>query len=152
MNKISLIIQREYLSRVRKKSFIIMTILAPLLFGGIFSATFLLNKVDTEKHTIAILDNTHLFENKFKNDDRLSFIYVDGNVDSLRLESKEKGYFGVLYIPGVQDPKILEKSVVLYSETQPGIDILGKIEHTIEKEINTSKYVAAGIEIGRAHV
>ena len=146
MNKISLIIKREYLARVRKKSFIIMTILAPLLFGGIFSASFLLNKVDNEKHTIAVVDNTNLFTSKFKNDERLNFIYLNGNVDSLRSMSKEMGYFGVLYIPGVTDPKILEKSVVLYSENQPGIDILNKIEHTIEKEINTAKYLAAGID------
>jgi len=139
MNKIALIIRREYLARVRKKSFIIMTILGPLLIGGLFTSSFLLNKVDTEKHTIVVVDPNHMFTNKFKNDQRLTFLYLDANVDSLRSQSKERGYFGVLFIPPEHDPKILERSVVLYSEKQPGIEILSKIEHTIEKEINAAK-------------
>src|SRR5436190_24177685 len=126
MNKVSLIIRREYLSRVRKKSFIIMTILGPLLIGGIFSATFLLNKVDTEKHTIVVSDQTHIFTGKFKSDERLQFIYLDESLDSLRAKSKDMGYFGVLYIPETDKLSLLEKSVVLYSETQPSLDILSK--------------------------
>ncbi|MCX6290281.1 MAG: ABC transporter permease [Bacteroidetes bacterium] len=146
MNKIFLIIRREYLSRVRKKSFIVMTILGPLLIGGIFAATFLLNKVDTEKHTIVVLDNTHLFANKFKSDERLNFIYLDQNLDSLRSQSKELGYFAVLYIPAIEKLELLEKSVTLYSETQPSIEIISKIKFSLEKEINAAKYVAAGID------
>ena len=49
MSKVGLIIRREYVSRVRKKSFIIMTILGPLLMGGIFASVFLLDKVDDEQ-------------------------------------------------------------------------------------------------------
>ncbi len=146
MNKVFLIIRREYLARVRKKSFIIMTILGPLLIGGIFSATFLLNKVDTEKHTIVVTDQTKLFIDKFKSDERLSFIYLDESLDSLRKKSKDLGYFGVLYIPATDKLNLLEKSVVLYSETQPSLDVLSKIKFTLEKEINAAKYVAAGID------
>ena len=146
MNKVSLIIRREYLSRVRKKSFIIMTILGPLLIGGIFSMTFLLNKVDTEKHTIVVADHTKLFNGKFKSDERLEFIYLDENLDSLRTKSNVLGYFAVLYIPETDNLGLLEKSVVLYSETQPSLDILSKIKFTLEKEINAAKYIAAGID------
>ncbi len=146
MNKIILIIRREYLARVRKRSFIIMTILGPLLIGGIFASTFLLNKADTEKHTIVVVDDTHLFTNKFKNDKRLEFIYRNDNLDSLRSNSKDMGYFGVLYIPATENLALLEKSVLLYSETQPSLDILSKIKFTLEKEINAAKYIAAGID------
>src|ERR1700704_2214434 len=110
MNKIFLIIKREYLSRVRKKSFIIMTILGPLLIGGIFSSAFLLNKVDTEKHTIVVVDKTNLFTGKFKDDERLEFIYLNENVDSLRAKSKQMGYSGVLFIPATENLSALEKS------------------------------------------
>lgn len=146
MNKIFLIIKREYLSRVRKKSFIIMTILGPLLIGGIFSLTFLLNKVDNEKHTIVVVDNTNLFTDKFKSDERIEFIYVNENLDSLRKKSKNLGYFGVLNIPAIDKLSLLEKSVTLYSETQPSLDIVSKIKFTLEKEINAAKYVEAGID------
>src|SRR6185295_15018584 len=146
MSKIPLIIRREYVTRVRKKSFIIMTILGPLLFAGIFASVFLLNKVDSEKHTIVIVDNSHLFEGKFKSDSRLAFIYLDENVDSLRAKSKDMGYFGVLFIPASDKIESLEKGVVLYSEAQPGFDIIEKIKFTIEKDIKNAKMVAAGID------
>ena len=62
MNKILLVIRREYLTRVRKKSFLLMTILGPLLMGGIFVAAFMLDRVDTEVKTIAVIDESHLFD------------------------------------------------------------------------------------------
>src|SRR6185295_1224120 len=99
MSKIPLIIKREYVTRVRKKSFIIMTILGPLLIGGIFASVFLLNKADTEKHTIIVVDDSHLFAGKFKDNERLTFLYMNDRLDSLRSRSKEAGYFGVLSIP-----------------------------------------------------
>jgi ABC-2 type transport system permease protein len=146
MNKVSLIIKREYVTRVRKKSFIIMTILGPLLFAGIFASVFLLNKVDTEKHTIVVVDKSHLFEGKFKNDSKLIFLYKDENLDSLRSKSGDLGYFGVLYIPASDKIESLEKGVVLYSEAQPGFDIIEKIKFTIEKDIKNEKMAAAGID------
>jgi ABC-2 type transport system permease protein len=146
MNKVSLIIKREYVTRVRKKSFIIMTILGPLLFAGIFASVFVLNKVDTEKHTIVVVDKSNLFNGKFKNDSKLTFIYQDENIDSLRSKSVELGYFGVLFIPASDKLESLEKGVVLYSEAQPGFDIIEKIKFTIEKDIKNAKMAAAGVD------
>ena len=146
MNKVSLIIKREYVTRVRKKSFIIMTILGPLLFAGIFASVFLLNKVDSEKHTIVVVDKSNLFKGKFKNDSRLTFLYQDENVDSLRARSADRGYFGVLFIPASEKIESLEKGVVLYSEAQPGFDIIEKIKFTIEKDIKNAKMAAAGVD------
>jgi ABC-2 type transport system permease protein len=146
MNKVSLIIKREYLTRVRKKSFIIMTLLGPLLIGGIVAGVFLLNKADTEKHTIVVVDDSHLFDGKFKNNTKLSFLYMNESVDSLRAKSKDMGYFGVLYIPATDSLSLLEKGAVLYSESQPGFDILEPIKSVMEKEIKTYRMTAAGID------
>jgi ABC-2 type transport system permease protein len=99
MSKISLIIRREYLTRVRKKSFIIMTILGPLLMGGMIVAVVLLGAVDSEKRRIIVADDTKLFDGKFKSDESTTFVYVNGPLDSLREVSVSEGYFGVLYIP-----------------------------------------------------
>ncbi|MDG2164760.1 MAG: ABC transporter permease, partial [Flavobacteriales bacterium] len=63
MNKILLIIKREYLSRVRKKSFIIMTILGPVLMAGLILAPILLmDSSDDEKKEIWVCDENNLFE------------------------------------------------------------------------------------------
>jgi ABC-2 type transport system permease protein len=146
MNKIALIIKREYWTRVRKKSFIIMTIVGPVLLGGIFASVFLLNKVDNGKHTIVVVDDSHLFRDKFKSDERLNFLYLDENLDSLRAQSKDRGFFGVLHIPATDKVVNLEHGTILYSESQPGIDIIQRVTFPIEKEIKNAKMIAAGID------
>ncbi len=146
MNKILLIIQREYLSRVRKKSFIVMTFLGPLLMGGVLISSLLLNKVDSEVKVIAVKDETHAFESVLKNSERLVFRNISENIDSAKKHCLDNGYFGVLYIPPVTDPKLLESSIQFYSESQPGFDLISKIEFSIEKEVNAQKYIDAGID------
>lgn len=146
MNKILLVIQREYLTRVRKRSFLIMTILGPLLMGGIFISTLLLDKVDTEIKTIAVIDETHIFQDKFKNSERILFVYPSMSIDSVKKESVSKGYFGVLYIPETPNLSSLEKAITIYSGSQPGFEVISKIKFTIEKEINSNKYIEAGID------
>lgn len=138
--------QREYFTRVKKKSFLIMTILGPLLMGAVFVAMLMIDKVDTEVKTIAVVDETHIFRNKFRDNERIKFIYSDSPVDSLRNTSKSSGIFGVLYIPATSNLAALEKAVVLYSESQPGFELISKVKFTLEKEINTSKYLEAGID------
>ena len=108
MSKVGLIIRREYVSRVRKKSFIIMTIVGPLLMGGIFASIFMLDKVDSEQKTIVVKDDSFMFADKFKSNDRLKFIYSKDPVDSLRSNSEELGYFGVLHIPAASNLPSLE--------------------------------------------
>lgn len=146
MNKILLVIRREYLTRIRKKSFLLMTILGPVLMGGIFVVAFMLDRVDTEVKTIAVIDDSHLFDGKFKDNERLHFMYTQDPVDSVRKRSKKNGIFGVLYIPATSNVALLEKAVTFYSESQPGLDVISKIKFTIEKEINTYKYIEAGID------
>ena len=146
MNKILLVIQREYLTRVKKKTFLIMTILGPLLMSGIFISVFLLDKVDTETKKIAVIDHTGMFVHKFKDSDRVKFEYISETLNKARKESKAEGYFGILDIPATENISTLEKSVILYSESTPGIDVISKVKYTLEKEINTQKYIAAGID------
>jgi len=146
MSKIALIIRREYVTRVRKKSFIIMTILGPLLMGAMIAGVAFLSAVDNEQRRIVVVDESHLFSQKFKNDENTTFLYLDGPVDSLRSRSKKEGYFGILLIPASENMASLEKAVTLYSEKQPSFTLIQKIQFTMEKEINTSKYSDAGID------
>ncbi|MFM8431631.1 MAG: ABC transporter permease [Bacteroidota bacterium] len=146
MSKVGIVIQREYLSRVRKKSFLVMTILGPLLMGGVFGFMLYLNKADSDVKTIAVVDQTHAFGNLFKSNERLQFVYSDQSVDSLRNSASERGYFGVLVIPQTATLDALEKGCVLYSESKPGLEVLEKISGVLEKEINDHKYKEAGID------
>lgn len=63
MNKIFIIIQREYLSRVKKRSFLILTFLTPILIAGIYAfMIWMMLKDDTEKRTIAVLNQSELID------------------------------------------------------------------------------------------
>ena len=70
MNKIGLIIAREYVTRVRKKSFIIMSLLGPLLIVGFILLTAFLTKSDKENYEILVVDESHLFDSILRNSPR----------------------------------------------------------------------------------
>ena len=146
MNKILLIIEREFMSRVKKKSFIIMTFLGPILMGGVLVSTILMNKVDTEVKVIGIKDDTHAFLSSFKSNERVIYKPVEESLDSAKKHCEENGLFGILYIPALEDQKTLEQNVQFFSKSQPGIDLISRFEDVLEKEINTQKYINAGID------
>ena len=82
MNKIGLIISREYITRVRKKSFIIMSLLGPLLIIGFVWLTAFLTKNDKENYEILVVDESHLFDSILRNSQRYH----------LRWAPKDKSY------------------------------------------------------------
>jgi len=101
MNKISVIIKREYVTRVRKKSFIIMTILAPVLMAAIIIVPTLLmmNQSGEFKKIAVIEDNSNLFKGVIKNTKDVEFVYLDNTkVDDLKKTFEKSGYYGILYI------------------------------------------------------
>jgi ABC-2 type transport system permease protein len=147
MNKISVIIKREYLTRVRKKSFIIMTILAPLLMAAIIIVpTALMVGQKGELKKIAVIeDNSDLFSNVLKNTSDAEFIYLkDTNVEDLKKTFESSGYYGILYI----SPKLVDtpNAIQLISKQQPPIGLLDYIEGSLEKEIEKQKLKAYQIE------
>ena len=85
MNSILLIIQREYLSRVRKKSFLIMTLLTPFLMAGIVVVPTYLAMNSTEERNIVILDESNLLPVLEAKDEITHFHYVEGNIDKKML-------------------------------------------------------------------
>lgn len=145
MNKISLIIQREYLTRVKKKSFIIMTILGPLLFGGFFAAmTWMMTKQDDQVRKIVVVDETGLFADKLKESNTLKFDYVDTDVNTLKETFFDMNNYGILFIPKivVQSPN----AVQFYSDKQPSINIKEQISNSMEKIMEDEKLKAYEID------
>src|SRR5687767_4436295 len=111
MNKIWLIIQREYFTRVRNKTFILSTILLPLFFIGFIAASTYFSVKSVDKHTIAVRDDNGIFKNSFRSDEVINYEFSnDVNADNF----KEKGYSGILIIPKNYDPG--QDSITLLSE------------------------------------
>lgn len=147
MAKISTIIQREYITRVRKKSFIIMTLLAPLLFAGlvIVPALIMTNDDKDFKKIAVIEDGSDLFVNVIPDRSDVEFEYLgDVDVNQLKTTYEQAGYYGVLYI----SPVVVNvpNAVQLISSKQPPLDLLQHIERSLEKKIESDKLAQYNIE------
>jgi ABC-2 type transport system permease protein len=147
MSKIPIIIKREYMTRVRKKSFIIMTILAPLLMAGLIVVPTLvmMNQQQDHKKIAVVEDNSDLFKGVIKNTKDLEFDYLENvNVKDLEKTFEQSGYYGILYI----SPEIVNtpNAIQLISKKQPPIGLLDHIERSLEKEIERQKLMAYKIE------
>ena len=146
MSKIFLVLEREFLTRVRKKSFIIMTILAPLLFAGLMVVPMIIATMDdTKERSIAVIDDSGLFKNKITETEYLKFVYLDGvTVSDIQSTFSESGYYAVLYIGSMVASS--PDAVILYSDKQPSMDITSHISSAIKNEIETQKLKTYDIE------
>jgi ABC-2 type transport system permease protein len=141
MNKIWLITQREFLTRIRKRSFIIMSIMGPVLIAGFFAAMFYMATTqDTDFKKIAVIDSTGIFLKRIPDTKYLHFEYVNTKVESLKKILKKSDYFGILYISPII--AYSPRAVQFYSYQQPSMAILQHISNAIEKEVRNQKLLA----------
>lgn len=115
MNKIFLIIQREYFSRVRKKSFIIMTFLGPILMAGIWVVPIYLALKKPEKQKLEVIDESFLFKGLIPEKKDIHFDYPEIPLSIAQNEFYNTDYDAILYIPhnvleGKGSPKIFYKN------------------------------------------
>jgi ABC-2 type transport system permease protein len=101
MNKTLLILKREYLTRVKKKSFIIMTLLVPLMMAALtILPTYLAMMDDKEERTIAVYDPTSMVLNQLESNEFTKFHYIPENeFQELKTNFKSDKYYAVLNIP-----------------------------------------------------
>ena len=140
MRKIWLIIKREYLVRVRKKAFIVMTIVGPLLMAALMIVpTYLANKTQ-ELRTIAIEEDGFEFTNQIEDTDFLHFSKIPTEEATLlKNDFSESNYYALLYIEG--------DNFTLYSNQQISLTVSKAIENQLEKIIEHQKLKAAGIDL-----
>lgn len=149
MNKLGIIIKREYLTRVKNKSFLIITFLGPIFFVALMIAPALLalnsDKMESKK-AIAVLDETGWFDQKFDNTETNTFVYYEENenIDSLKKLVFEDIYDAILYIPGTS--LNVPVNAKLYSDKQISMTLSSYIENTMKKEVEHKKLLASGID------
>ncbi|GJM59672.1 ABC transporter permease [Persicobacter diffluens] len=143
MEKIWLVIQREYMTRVRKKSFVVMTLLGPLLFVAMWAVPIWLAEKGPETKKVEVVDYSGLFSDAFESNSEVEFHYVDESLEDAK-EYLESGiYDGLLLIPNVD---LKEKTnLVYFSEANPGMAIKSEIRKVIAEKIQEEKLKAAGL-------
>ncbi len=147
MSILTLIIKREFLAKVRNKSFIIMTFLSPLLFVGIAAFVGYLSSMKADLKHIALHDETGLFVSEFKNTDEYSYQNVSTvDLKVLREELVKENYTAILFIPKANDTKALETKVQFISNESPSSSFLEKTESVIASKITKLNYEKAKID------
>ena len=148
MRKILTIIEREYLTRVKNKSFIIMSILGPILFAALLIApTLLMNANNTEIKIVQVVDSTHVFRNQLPETDYIKFVYMpDANLQKYKSEFSQSGFYALLYIS--HNVVNSDNSVFLYSDRTANLDLRMHISNSIEKRLENEKLRACGVDPG----
>ena len=150
MGKLQLIIRREFLAKVRNKSFIIMTFLSPLLMVGIGFFVFFLSKKNDEKiKQITYVDASGLFTKEdFKDSKTVNYQdFTALGIDEAKKKVELGDYYGVLYIPALENLEALANGVEFYSKDSPGMSVIDNLENTIESKFRHSKLAEFGIDL-----
>ena len=138
MNKSILILKREYLTRVKKKSFIIMTLLIPIMMAAFtILPAYLASMDDTEQRTIAVYDPTGLILNKLENQDYTKFHYIpEQEYNELKKDFNSNQFYALLYIP---ENILTTNQAQLVSDKQITFDIKNMVADRIETIIENEK-------------
>ena len=146
MNKIGLIIKREYLTRVRKRSFLILTFLGPILMAAIYIIPIMLALNSSTDHLrVAIVDESHWFEDRFTNNEDHTFILMPGQpIDSVKDMVKNGVFDMALYVPPTQ--LNIPSNAVVYSIRQVPMEVETYISGIMQKEIEEQKLMAKGVD------
>jgi ABC-2 type transport system permease protein len=150
MNKILLIIQREYFTRVKKRSFLLTTILVPLIIIGFYAAIIAIAMTgSTETEKIAVVDKANLFNGSIPpekdSDGSLKFdLKTNESEQSIKAKYRDEGYTALLYIPEVDISN--PTGITLYSPSSVSISTKSKIERKIDKAVEKKRLELANID------
>lgn len=143
MNKIGLIIKREYLRRVSKKSFILLTFLTPFLFAALVFVPLWLSTIKgDEVRNVAIIDTTGKYAPLFENNESYHFIHSNKTLDEYR-QNEDKEIFAFLSI--TDDLLDNPKAATLYSEKQVPVELSRMVNQTLSKQLESEKLASFNI-------
>lgn len=146
MNKINLIIQREYLTRVKKKSFILMTFLGPVLIAGLMSLGIYVGMSDTSVYNVLVVDQTpqimtdslsqrrSIFKNQFKETSQMKFQYTNTGLTNAEFDSSAYSLMLVIRPDIITFPQ-----AELVFRQLPSVKARSYVQSEIEKVIEIEK-------------
>ena len=148
MNKTFIIIKREFLSRVQKKTFLLSTILLPILIFGLYGLIIYFSVKSEDNIRVAIVDSKGLLENKIQSDNAMSFSFLkQADTAQLQKDLVDEKYSGYILLP---DSISKRDSLKYYSRANVGLMTQGKIESRINKALEKSslqQLLAPGVSL-----
>ena len=144
MSKIGLVIRREFESRVKKKSFLLVTILVPLIFPAVIGGMLyfaIQEEKNAEQKEVYVLDEGKDFV--FEDDRKYKFSVVDSPLEQAKTAFNESEAYALLYVPKLdfENPE----GVVLYARKNPSLEVNSYFEKIVESQIRDKKLTSSGI-------
>ncbi len=138
MNALKIIISREYISRVTKKSFILLTIFMPFLFAGLVFVPYWLSTIkDSGVRKIVVIDESGLYASEFESTAQYEYELLSNAKVTDQQSRLGKDVYAILQI--TDDLSQNPKSVSLLSEKQAPMDLLQSIERTLSEKVSEQK-------------
>ncbi|WP_304296155.1 ABC transporter permease [Capnocytophaga leadbetteri] len=144
MKHLKIIIEREYLNKIRNKSFIIMTFVSPLIVVAFALIIGFLTDVNSKSNAkdILILDESGLFSNTFSDTETIHYEYLkDKTLQEARAEVLETSKYGLLYIPKEETAQ-----KAFYSEESPSLSLVNELTGALEKTLFQYNLTQKGID------
>ncbi len=150
MNHLPLIIKREYLTKVKNKSFIVMTILSPIIMIALIAVVAYLSQLNNETvRTISILDESGLVQNVFKNSEKTTYHILENNMslEEAKVLSKETAAYGLLHVEKFDAIETVSNHIKFYSEETPSLNLISDLETKLEKKFTNMKLRENGVDV-----
>lgn len=140
MHKIWLIVKREYLIRVMKKSFLLVTILAPLSIALIaFIGGYMASSNANTKKNIAVIDKTGFISNDNLRSQTMNFTIIGDDLETIKKEYTEKGYDMLVQIPALSGLDQTKISPIYYSKEKLSLVNIKDVEGSIKSALEAYK-------------
>lgn len=148
MNHLALITKREFLNKVKNKSFIIMTFLSPLIMVALIALISYLTQLNNDSvKTISILDESGFFANEFESSGSTKYdILTNLSLEDAKRVVREAENYGLLYIPNADNVDDLSDRVKFFSEDSPSLLVMDRIEDRIEEKARNIKLKESGFD------
>ena len=153
MEHFSIITTREYLNKIANKSFIMMTLLLPIILAGLtFLLSFLSSVNNDSSKTISVVDNTgYIYENLDSSDDIIYDLITDSSLDDAKEISRNNSDYGLLYISDFDTPQEIAESIVFISEDSPSLSIINRVESQLETILTNENFRLIGIDVNEVN-
>jgi ABC-2 type transport system permease protein len=147
MNNLWLVIQREYLTRVRRKSFILATLLMPLgMAVFVVVVQFIFSYGNDEQQRIVVVDDANIFNRTLPDSKNLYFKFRDEPLADLKKNmAEDSSYNAILVIPTVTNPRLKDFRVEYFSDDPLALDTEMAISRRVEKAMR--KYKTSALEL-----
>lgn len=137
MNKILLVIQREYLTRVKKPSFWVLTIVVPILLAGVYAIPIILASRPIEHAHVLLVDDTGLFQGQFRSGRDITY-HEAGSIEYARRELQQHDSLdAIVYIPA-RETTLPRDAYLYYRSDAPSLTVQTDAQNQLQEILRNS--------------